>query len=281
MTDQGGLTAQMEAVKAQIEAVTKENGDIKLEFTTLAITPLTDSKWTAFASKVEAASSKIDEVIKLLEEYNLLKASTSKAVKEDPNAIIFKEYAELYTMIKGSLTEQDGSIKIDLDASNFEKLIFTENFIRQNQGSNVEGNPINNFILAIKNYSLNSNANTIRPNDAITQDKYPELNHQLLRAVLDALDLTSIKGLLPDMDTSYDTMGNLIEAITALFKNKEGKLQPKILELYNKFASSQGGGSSSSSVSKKNRKSHKYYHPDIGKTKKHHHGHHKKISFVH
>jgi hypothetical protein len=210
-----------------------------------------------------------------------LKASTSKAVKEDPNAIIFKEYAELYTMIKGSLTEQDGSIKVDVNASNFEQLIFTENFIRQTQGSNVEGNPINNFILAIENYSLNSNANTIRPKDTITQDKYSELNHQLLRAVLDALDLTSIKGLLPNMDTSYDTMGNLIEAITALFKDKEGKLQSKILELYNKFASPQGGGSSSSSKSKKNRKSHKSYHPDIGKTRKHHHIHHNKISFVH
>ena len=268
--------------KEQIEEVKTENVKIKSEFTDLVSkdTPLSHEAWTAFVSNVNAASSKIDQVTQSLEAYKKSKKS-SEAPKEDPNAKIFEEYAKLYNSIKDSLIGENGNTKSDVATSNFEKLIFTTDFIARYPNSNEESNPINNFILAIKNYSFNKNAKSINPHLTISPESESQLNHQLLKAVLDALEPKTIKELLPVTGTSYDTNDNLINAITALFNSGDSKLKPKILEIYTKLLSSQGGGSFSSSMSKKNRKSHKSYHPGIGKTKKHHHGHHKKISFVH
>jgi hypothetical protein len=259
-------------LKAQIEAVTKENGDIKLEFTTLAITPLTDSKWTAFASKVEAASSKIDEVIKLLEKYNSSKKS-SEAVIEDPDAKIYQEYTDLYNRITKALMN-DGGLKQDL-TSKYDELL-----------KEIKGDDPNSstyiFIQAIKSNSLNSRAKEIKNFEGKNfEGNGSDINYQLLTSLLKFLDLKTIKnaGL-----RNLSSLDELLDQLVKLLNNHKSYFSEQISGKYMALFAApqpQGGGSSSSSVSKKNRKSHKYYHPGIGKTKKHHHSHHKKISFVH
>jgi hypothetical protein len=257
-------------LKAQIEAVTKENGDIKLEFTTLAITPLTDSKWTAFASKVEAASSKIDEVIKLLEEYNSSKKS-SEAVIEDPDAKIYQEYTDLYNRITAALMN-DGSLKTDLTSK-------YDDLLKDIKGDDPKSG-IYIFIEAIKSNSLNSRAKEIKNFEGKNfEGNGSDINYQLLTSVLKFLDLETIKNAgLRD----FSSLDQLLDKLVKLLNDHTSYFSKQISGKYIAFfAAPQGGGSSSTSKSKKNRKSHKYYHPGIGKTKKHHHSHHKKISFVH
>ena len=263
MDNTAPIKAQIEAhLKAEIEAVKKENGQIKLEFTTLANTQLNDTKWTDFVSKVNAASSKIDQVTQSLEAYKKSKAPIS----EDPNANFFEEYAKLYERIKTALMEGD-KLKSDLN-SNY------DNLVEAIKGDDLNI-PIYSFIEAIKSNSLNSKAKKIKA----FEGNDTEINYRLLTAVLTNLNPDIIKQVgLPEQIASLD---QLLGKVVEMLNTSNSDLSKRISESYNQSVSSQGGGSFSSSMSKKNRKSHKSYHPGIGKTKKHHHGHHNKISFVH
>jgi cell fate (sporulation/competence/biofilm development) regulator YlbF (YheA/YmcA/DUF963 family) len=255
-------------LKAKIEAVKKDNGEIKTEFEQFAQQDISpdDSKWAVFASKVDAAYTKLNAAIKSLEEYNSLKASTSKAVTEDPDAKIFEEYTNLYNRITTALMN-DGHLKPEL-TSNYDDLL-----------TGIKGDNLNSsiyiFIEAIKSNSLNSRAKEIKNFEGNGSD----INYQLLKSVLKILDLKNIKkvGL-----RNLSSLDQLLDKLVEMLNDHKSYFSQQISGKYtDSFAAPQDGGSSSSSKSKKKRKSHKSYHPDIGKTKKHHHRHHKKISFVH
>ena len=271
-----------ENLKVKIKAVMTKHRILSVEFYNLKAatskTPGTD--WIEFDKNVDMASGELKEAIALLGQQKVSEKSPVAPSKEDANKEVFENYAKLYAAIINPLIA-DNNLKPDIGPTNYEELILTANFLEMYPESDKSGTSINNFILAIKNYSLNSNAMKIK---MFTDDFPNNLNHQLLKAVLDALEPTGIKTLLLATGTSYDTLDNLINAITAMFTiSSENSLQAKIKELYMKatVASASGGSSSTLSTSKKNRKSHKYYHPGIGKTRKHHRCNHNKNSFVH
>jgi hypothetical protein len=172
-------------------------------------------------------------------------------------------------------------IKDAITSTTYYTAILTQEFTVKYSYVKNDANAIHKFIANIKTYSLNVNAKNINHSiDGINDENSSDLNHQLLKAVLTALKPESIPSFLPTTGTSYDTLNNLIEAITLQLTTSGSNLQNEIKQ---KFMPSQGGGGSSSSLStsKKNRKSHKSYHTSIGKTKKHHRGNNNKISFVH
>jgi hypothetical protein len=267
-------------LKAQIQAVTKENDDIKSDFKYLVFkdTQLSDNAWKAFVSKVDTASNKIDQVTQSLEVYKQSKAPISVAAKEDPNSKISSEiltdYTNLYERIKSALMDGD-KLKSDL-TSNY------DNVLKGIQGDD-NNTPTYSFIEAIKSNSLNSKAKIIQSFEGGVD---ADINYYLLKAVLTNLVPDAINQLVSS-DSSIETVNSLNQLLGILVK----MLNKPSSDLFTRISSSYHdnvkppkdiqGGSFSSSMSKKNRKSHKSYHPGIGKTKKHHHSHHKKISFVH
>jgi hypothetical protein len=257
-------------------AIISKHSELTAEFNKLdSATPKTTfDGWTNFVASIDTASSEIKAVIALLDAANLPQKSVTP---ENINKTFFDEYAELYNGIKEALMTGD-DIKTTISYTTYDKDILTKEFLKKYLDANNSDNPINKFIMAIKTYSLNSNASRITGFNV--GETSPEISPPLLKAVLTALKPEGISSLLSITGTSYDTLNNLIEAITLQLKTSESNLQNEIKQ---KFMPSQGGGGSSSSLStsKKNRKSHKYYHPGIGKTRKHHRCNHNKNSFVH
>jgi hypothetical protein len=246
-----------------------------------ATSKTSDAEWASFVSKVDAASSEIKAVIGLLDasqspQQSAAPEASPEAGKEDINKKFFDEYVEFYNSIRGALMDGD-NIKSTISNETYDKEILTAQFLDKYSEANNTNGPVNKFIMAIKSESLNAIARNIR---YFQGQSDTDINHNLLKVVLTALNPESIPSFLPTTGTSYDTLNNLIEAITAGLRTDESLLQNKIKELYTAIQA--GGGSSSSlTTSKKNRKSHKSYHTSIGKTKKHHRGNNNKISFVH
>ena len=274
--------SEKDTLLAKIKEVTEGHVAITSEFTTLqaATTPLPD--WPAFGLKVDAAFAKLKDAVALLSKY---KVSSGKpdAGDTEANDAVFGEYEKLYTAITKALVDGEGKIKGEVETSNFQSLIFTQEFLGSYNDSDTEENPINKFIMAIKDYSYNSNANKINSSLNIPVQESSNLNHALLKAVLDALAPESAKRLLSS-STSLKDLATLLKELTPMFTSAtDTALKKKINNLFMPGSSEHGGGgSSSSSSSKKNRKSHKSYHPDIGKTRKHHYNaDHKRVSFVH
>ncbi len=180
-------------LKAQIQAVTKENDDIKSDFKYLVFkdTQLSDNAWKAFVSKVDTASNKIDQVTQSLEVYKQSKAPISVAAKEDPNSKISSEiltdYTNLYERIKSALMDGD-KLKSDL-TSNY------DNVLKGIQGDD-NNTPTYSFIEAIKSNSLNSKAKIIQSFEGGVD---ADINYYLLKAVL--------TNLVPDK--AFTGLGNM------------------------------------------------------------------------
>jgi hypothetical protein len=270
-------TSKKDTLLAKIKEVTQGHVTITSEFTTLQAATTPD--WPAFGLKVDTASVKLKEAVALLATY---KGSIGKTGAGDntANDAVFEDYERLYTAITKALVD-GGKIKVEVETSNFESLIFTQEFINSYADSNSETNPIYSFIMAIKDSSFNSSANKIQHIENLSTEEESKLNHALLKAVLDALATESVKGYLSNT-TPPNELAALLTTLTPMFTDTNSSLRTEINKKYLTVAPSEHGGGSSSSSSKKNRKSHKSYHPDIGKTRKHHYNaDHKRVSFVH
>jgi len=272
-------TSEKDNLLQKIAAVDKEHYEITAKLVTLkdAGTTTDAAAWAEFGKEVDTASVNLKKAMELLFAY---KGPTVTPGADDD---VFGKYEQLYKAITGALVGEDGMIKQEVKTDNFEILIFTEQFLGSYPGSNDESNPINKFIVAIKAYSYNSNANNINTKLNIAKELHSNLNHELLKAVLDALAPAIIKDYL--IRQPPKSLDDLLKTLTRDLSTpgETNSITTKIKALFTASTSSQGGGgSSSSSSSKKNRKSHKSYHPDIGKTRKHHsHTEPKRVSFVH
>jgi len=276
-------TSEKDNLLQKIAVVDKEHDKITAKLVTLkdAGTTTDAAAWAEFGKEVDMASVNLKKAMELLFAY---KGPTVTPGADDD---VFGKYEQLYKAITGALVGEDGMIKKEVKTDNFEILIFTEQFLGSYPGSypgsNDESNPINKFIMAIKAYSYNSNANNINTKLNIAKELHSNLNHELLKAVLDALAPAIIKDYL--IRQPPKSLDDLLKTLTRDLSTPDETnfLTTKIKALFTASTSSQGGGgSSSSSSSKKNRKSHKSYHPDIGKTRKHHsHTEPKRVSFVH
>jgi hypothetical protein len=278
-------TSEKDNLLQKIAAVDKEHASITDKLAAIKAPGVTTdaAAWTAFGDEVDTASANLKEAMKLLETYQP-QTVTEENVNDESTNDTFSDYKKLYQAITEALVDtQHSKTKSDVDTTSFQSLIFTQGFITAYPDSNNESNPINLFIMAIKNYSYNSNANKINPTLTIAKELDNNLNHDLLKAVLDALSPTNVTTYLSSQKPK--SLDVLLKTLTRDLSTpgETNSLTTKIKELFAAPTSSQGGGgSSSSSSSKKNRKSHKSYHPDIGKTRKHHsHTEPKRVSFVH
>lgn len=270
-------TSEKDNLLQKIAAVDKEHDKITAKLVTLkdAGTTTDAAAWAEFGKEVDMASVNLKKAMELLFAY---KGPTVTPGADDD---VFGKYEQLYKAITGALVGEDGMIKQEVKTDNFEILIFTEQFLGSYPGSNDESSPINLFIMAIKAYSYNSNANNINTKLNIAKELDSNLNHELLKAVLDALAPAIIKDYL--IRQPPKSLDDLLKTLTSDLSTTDetNSLTSKIKALFT-ATKSQGGGGSSSSYSKKNRKSHKSYHPCIGKTRKHHsHSEPKRVSFVH
>lgn len=270
-------TSEKDNLLQKIAAVDKEHDKITAKLVTLkdAGTTTDAAAWAEFGKEVDMASVNLKKAMELLFAY---KGPTVTPGADDD---VFGKYEQLYKAITGALVGEDGMIKQEVKTDNFEILIFTEQFLGSYPGSNDESSPINLFIMAIKSYSYNSNANNINTKLNIAKELDSNLNHELLKAVLDALAPAIIKDYL--IRQPPKSLDDLLKTLTSDLSTTDetNSLTSKIKALFT-ATKSQGGGGSSSSYSKKNRKSHKSYHPCIGKTRKHHsHSEPKRVSFVH
>lgn len=271
-------TSEKDNLLQKIAAVDKEHASITAKLVALKASPTPD--WAKFGTEVTAASTNLNSAVELLKTYQ--PETVTEDVSDASTNNTFSEYEKLYTEITKALVNSD-KINETVNNSNFEGLIFTTEFKSQYPESDSQSNPINKFIMAIKAYSYNSNANNINTKLNIGKELHSNLNHELLKAVLDALAPAIIKYYL--IRQPPKSLDDLLKTLTSDLSTTDetNSLTTKIKALFTASTSSQGGGgSSSSSSSKKNRKSHKSYHPDIGKTRKHHsHTEPKRVSFVH
>ena len=262
----------------KIAAVDEEHASITAKLAALK-TSTTPPDWAKFGTELTAASTNLNLAVELLKKYKP-QTVIEKDVSDKSTDDTLTEYGKLYTEITKALVSID-KINANVDNSNFESLIFTTEFKSKYPESDSQSSPINTFIMAIKSYSSNTNAKNLKTEIQIQTGEEDNLNHELLKAVLDALAPADVKNYLSRYTPT--SLNDLLEKLTQ-YLSKTGEinsLTSKITELFN-VIKSQGGGGSSSSYSKKNRKSHKSYHPGIGKTRKHHsHSEPKRVSFVH
>lgn len=279
MDAQQNSDSAKETLLQKIDEVDKEHASITAKLAALKSSP-TPPDWAAFVTDVTAASTNLKSAVTLLKKYKP-QTATEENVGDESTDDTLTEYEKLYNKIKTALVSGD-IINEKVDNNNFESLIFTPEFKKQYPDSqSSQSSPINTFIMAIKTYSSNANAKELKTGIQIQTGEEDNLNHELLKAVLDALAPADVKNYLSRYTPT--SLNDLLEKLTQ-YLSKTGEinsLTSKITELFN-VIKSQGGGGSSSSYSKKNRKSHKSYHPGIGKTRKHHsHSEPKRVSFVH
>jgi len=275
-------TPETDTLLQKIAAVDEEHDKITAKLVTLkdAGTTTDAAAWAEFGKEVDTASANLKSAMALLDKYKVSTA-TPGAGDAEANEAVFSEYEQLYKAITGALVGSNSKINPEVATNEFENLIFTQKFLDSYPGSNEEHKSIQEFIMAIKNYSYNSNANKINPKLNIATELNSNLNHELLKAVLDALAPAIIKDYISRQTPK--SLDDLLTKLTIMINSEDtNPLTSKITALFTDTKPQGGGGSSSSSSSKKNRKSHKSYHPDIGKTRKHHsHYEPKRVSFVH
>lgn len=276
-------TPEKDTLLQKIDAVNKEYASITAKLVALKATGTTTdaAAWAEFGKGVDTASDNLKKAVELLKSYQPQTVTEEDVIDESTNDT-FSEYEKLYKAITGALVNTStDKTKDEVKTSDFDSLIFTDDFNRIFPTQS-KTDPIRKFIEAIKNYSYNSNAKIIDSDLNIAEDLDSNLNHVLLKAVLDALAPDNVKKYLGrKIPKSLD---DLLETLTQNLstKGETNSLKTKITALFTDTKLQGGGGSSSSSSSKKNRKSHKSYHPDIGKTRKHHsHTEPKRVSFVH
>lgn len=275
-------TPEKDTLLQKIAAVNKEHDEINSNLVALkdAGAATDAAAWAEFGKGVDTASDNLKKAVELLKSYQPQTVTEEDVIDESTNDT-FSEYEKLYKAITGALVNTStDKTKDEVKTSDFDSLIFTDDFNRIFPTQS-ETDPIRKFIMAIKDYSYNSNANKINSKLQISESQGSDLNHQLLKAVLDALAPSNVRTYLARQKPN--SLDDLLTKLTIMINSEEtNPLTSKITSLFTDTKPQGGGGSSSSSSSKKNRKSHKSYHPDIGKTRKHHsHTEPKRVSFVH